>query len=75
MTKIGKSTVDYSLLGRYPYLLLKWQDLSSEPEGSEIKEILELSFLKTTKNGRKNTYNISKSLKAGMRLSGIGEGV
>ena len=43
MSKVGRSRVDDSSLGRYIYLPFKWQDFLSEPLG-EIREALELVF-------------------------------
>lgn len=50
MSKVGKSGVDDSSLGRYTYLLLRWQDLLSEPLG-EIREVLKLVFSKDNQEG------------------------
>lgn len=63
MPKVGKGRMDYSSLGRYPYLLLKWQDFPTELLG-EIKEVLELVFSKDNQEGEQECFGHEQELRS-----------
>lgn len=67
MPKIAKGRVDYSSLGRYPYLLLKWQGFPTEPLG-EIRKVLELVFSKDNQEGEEECLRHEQELRRGNEL-------